>query len=106
MSRFSEWFANTYGCEVSEDLSDYLKDYPEGIASSSVILYSPEDMLAHTEERELGAKGILFLGTGTSLDDIILRVKDGKVFVVDETNYQSVDASFRSLTRFITLLNL
>lgn len=40
---------------------------------------------------------MLWLGTGLCLTVFLLRTKDGKVFLGDQSDFQSVDASFKSL---------
>lgn len=84
----------------------YLKDHPDGSSGSSGSLYGMEDIMAYTEERELESKGVLFLGTGDTLNVFLIRAVGGKVFLVDETDFQSVDASFKDLDMCRNLLNL
>lgn len=106
MSNFKSWFKAAYGVDMPEDLAEYLNEKPDGATSESGTLYGPEDIMAYTEERELEEKGFLYLGTGNMLDVFLLQVADGQVFLVDQTDYQVVDASFRSLTVLRNLLDL
>ncbi|AXH60056.1 hypothetical protein [Pseudomonas amygdali] len=106
MSNFKSWFKATYNVEMPEDLVEYLSEKPDGASSEAATLYGPEDIMAYTEERELEEKGFLYLGTGNMLDVLLLQVADGQVFLVDQTDYQNVDASFRSLTVLRNLLDL
>lgn len=106
MKRLSNWFGKTFGSKAPADLLNYLKDHPEGLAAESGILYDAESIIDYTEERDLQEKGLLYLGTGPMLNVFLLRAKDGKVFLVDKTDFQLVDATFKSLDTCITLLQL
>lgn len=106
MNNFKSWFKVTYGVDMPEDLVEYLNERPDGARSESGTLYGPEDIMAFTEEQELEEKGFLYIGTGNMLDVLLLQVADGQVFLVDQTDYQVIDASFRSLTVLRNLLDL
>lgn len=97
MKSFPKWFEQTYGTPAPAELLEYFTEHPEGLAVEQGSLYSAEDMVAYTEERELVEKGVLYLGIGASLTVLLLRAKDGKVFLVDKTDFQSVDATFKNL---------
>lgn len=97
MKKFPKWFEKTYGTPAPADLLEYFTEHPDGLTVEQGSLYTAEDMVAYTEERELGENGVLYLGTGASLTVLLLRAKDGKVFLVDKTDFQSVDATFRDL---------
>jgi hypothetical protein len=105
MKKFANWFSKTFGVKAPDDLLNYLKDHPDGLAGES-CLYSAEDIIDYTEERELQEKGLLYLGTGPMLNVFLLRAKDGKVFLVDKADFQIVDATFKSLETCITLLEM
>ncbi|MBI6885168.1 hypothetical protein [Pseudomonas putida] len=105
LKKFSNWVSKTYGDPAPAELLAFLKDHPDGLAlGNGLILYGIEDIQIYTEERELEEKGVLYLGAG-DLSVFLLRVKDGKVFLVDSTDYQEVDASFKGIDTCVMLLN-
>lgn len=106
MKKFPKWFEKTYGVPAPEELLTHLAENPEGIQAEQGILYTAESMMDYTEERDLQEKGVLWLGTGLCLSVFLMRAKDGKVFLVDKTDFQVVDASFRSLDTCKQLLGL
>jgi len=106
MTEFKSWFVDTYHSEVPQDLLEYLQERPDGVTCESATLYNAEDMMAYTEERELEEKGFVYLGTGNTLDVFLLRAADGEVVLVDQTDFESVDATFKSLSTLRNLLNL
>jgi hypothetical protein len=105
LKRFSNWFVNTYGVNAPGPLLNYLKDNPEGLADQSELL-SAEAIIDATELRALQTKGLLYLGTGPLRSVFLLRAKDGKVFLVDQDDFQVVDASFSSLDACIILMRI
>jgi hypothetical protein len=54
------------------------------------------------EQRELETN----IGTCDDVQHILLRARDGKVFIVDPMDYRIVDASFSGVDTLIGLLNL
>lgn len=106
MKKFKRWFEKTYGCKAPDELINYLKDNPEGSCGTSGSLYGIEDMIDYTEDRNLQEKGVMYLGTGDFLNVFLLRAKDGKVFLVDKTDHQVVDAWFKDLQMCLNLLDL
>lgn len=106
MKQFKKWFVRNFKCDPPDSLMGYLKDHPDGSSGSSGSLYGLEDIMAYTEERELESKGVLYLGTGDLLNVFLIRAVGGKVFLVDKTDYQVVDASFKDLDTCRNLLNL
>jgi hypothetical protein len=46
------------------------------------------------------------IGTCDDVQHILLRARDGKVFIVDPMDYRIVDASFSGVDTLIGLLNL
>lgn len=106
MKRFKQWFVRNFKCEPPAELMGYLKDHPDGSSGSSGSLYGVDDIIAYTEERELEEKGVLYIGTGEFLSVFLFRAADGKVFLVDENNFQAVDATFRDLEICMNLLHI
>jgi hypothetical protein len=88
------------------ELLAHIAENPKGVQAEQGVLYTAKDMVAYTEERELQEKGVLWLGTGLCLSVFQLRARDGKVFLVDQSDLQSVDASFKSLDTCKQLLAL
>jgi len=105
LRKFSDWVLKTYGNPAPAELLAFLKDSPDGIQLvDGLRIYSIEDIKIYTEEWELEENGVLYIGAG-HLTVILLRVKDGKVFMVDSMDYKIVDATFKSLERFVQLLD-
>lgn len=106
MKQFCQWVMKNFGCEPPPELLAYLKDNPDGSSGSDGSLFGYEDIVTYTEERNLAQKGVLYIGAGVSLDVFLIRAIDGKVFLVDENDFQSVDASFKHLSKCTDLLNI
>lgn len=104
MKQFRQWFLRTFRSDPPGDLMAYLKDHPEGSSGRSGILLSIDDIMTSTEEMGLASKGVLYLGDGVAQDALILRVGDGKVFLVSASDLQSVDATFKNLSKCLDVL--
>lgn len=105
MKNFRKWFTQQFKCEPPGELLGHLKDFPEGSSGSTGSIYGLDDIIAFTEERELDAKGVIYLGAG-DLSVYLMKAVDGKVFVVDSKDYKSVDATFKNLDVCKSLLSL
>ncbi|WP_274644636.1 hypothetical protein [Pseudomonas serbica] len=106
MKTFPKWFEKNYGTPAPAELLVHFSENPNGVQAEQGVLFTAKDMVEYTEERDLQEKGVLWLGTGLCLTVFLLRAKDGKVFLVDKADFQSVDASFKSLDTCKQLLAL
>lgn len=104
---FAKWFKTTFGVEVPAAFDAYLATHPHGVENG----YGPRLWNAHaiqdeTDDRELAQKGVCIIGASDDTRHILLRARDGKVFIVDPMDYQTVDAWFSDIDSLIGLLNL
>jgi hypothetical protein len=69
---------------------------------------APSDIAAMQArtQRVTGTARKLLIGTCDDVQHILLRARDGKVFIVDPMDYRIVDASFSGVDTLIGLLNL
>jgi hypothetical protein len=103
---FVTWFACSFGAEVPDDFHHFLNRYPRGTSGECGCVYPPGEIVSNTEERQLVAKGVCLIGRTSTQRDILLRVRDGKVFVVDEADHRAVDATFSGMAACSRLLAL
>lgn len=104
---FATWFATVFGHAVPEDYRDFLSKHPTGAQNGfGPRLWPAERVREETEDRELIKKGVCLIGASDSIAHILMRAKDGKVFIVDNRDYALVDAWFSNVTTFCNLLNL
>lgn len=103
---FVAWFARAFGADVPEAFQRFLNKNPRGSIGECGRLYPPGEIVAGTEARNLMAKAVCIIGRTNSHDALLLRVTDGKVFVVDESELTSVHATFASMDICLRLLAL
>jgi hypothetical protein len=106
-SEFATWFATTFGHRVPEAFGRFLSTHPNGAENGfGPRLWPAGRVMNETEDRELAKKGICLIGASDSIAHILMREKDGKVFIVDNHDYALVDAWFADVTTLCNLLNL
>lgn len=105
-TEFESWFKQSFNISVPEGYRFVVAEHPSGIVGETAQLYALADVEAFTDERDLFDKGVCLIGDAESLTHILLRVSDGKVFVVDRTDYKVVDATFRDTVSLANLLDL
>jgi hypothetical protein len=104
---FADWFNKEFKSEVPEAFAQYLAQHPKGARNGfGPCLWTAENVIAETEDRDLIEKGICLIGASDSISHILMRAKDGKIFIVDSRDHQSVDATFCDVQVLINLLNL
>ena len=103
---FVAWFANTFGADVPEAFERFLDKHPRGTSGASGSVYPPCEIVANTEAGDLVSKGVCLIGKTRGRRVFLLRVVDGKVFVVDETDYSAVRATFAGMDVCSQLLAL
>lgn len=67
---------------------------------------STRGIVTNTEAGGLVAKGVCMIGHTAAHGVFLLRVTDGKVFVVDQSNYSAVSATFAGMDVCSRLLAL
>ena len=105
MSTFNTWFKKSFGCPVPREFDEFIGEHPQGLSGDAGTLWDPEEIMACTEERDLAEKGVCMIGTTSTLGVFLLRAKDGRVFVVDRTDFGVVDAWFACISTCIGLLD-
>jgi hypothetical protein len=103
---FVAWFARTFGAEVPPAFQRFLDKHPRGTSGVCGRVYPPGEIAAITEEGGLAANGVCMIGRVAEHGVFLLRVTDGKVFVVDEANYSAVSATFSGMDVCSRLLAL
>lgn len=104
---FAAWFAKMFGHPVPDAFGQFLSTHPKGAENGfGPRLWPVERVVIETEDRELAEKGVCLIGASDSIAHILMRAKDGKVFIVDNHDYTLVDASFSDVTVLCNLLNL
>jgi hypothetical protein len=94
---FVGWFARTFGAEVPPAFQRFLEKHPRGTNGACGRVYPPGDIVTSTEQGGLAAKGVCIIGRTAERGIFLLRVTDGKVFVVDEADYSAVSATFAGM---------
>jgi hypothetical protein len=105
MNDFKTWFEGAFGLPVPSDYEEFLAENLNGLSAAAGVLWEPEEVMACTEERELEGKGICMIGTTTNLGVFLLRARDGRVIIVDRTDFSDVDAWFSNISACISLLD-
>ncbi|WP_176331470.1 hypothetical protein [Burkholderia vietnamiensis] len=104
---FANWFKTTFGVAVPPVFDAYLAAHPQGVENGyGPRLWNAQAIQDETDDRELAEKGVCIIGASDDTRHILLRVRDGKVFIVDPMDYQTVDAWFSDVDSLIGLLNL
>ncbi|BBA45367.1 hypothetical protein KEH59_01915 (plasmid) [Burkholderia contaminans] len=104
---FSRWFETQFGCPVPSGLTEYLTEHPSGAENGyGPRLWTAEAIQEETDDRQLASNGVCIIGAIDSLSHILLRARDGRVFIVDSRDPRSVDACFTDLGTMISLLML
>lgn len=105
-SEFATWFATTFGHSVPKEFGTFLSTRPEGAENGfGPRLWSADRVRVKTEDRQRSEQGVCLIGASDSIAHILMRAKDGKVFIVDNHDYALVDASFSNVTVLCNLLN-
>lgn len=104
-AEFEAWFTQSFNMRVPESYKDIIAENPSGISGETAKLYELSEVVGLTDERELFNTGVCLIGEAESLTHILLRVSDGKVFVVDRMDYKFVDATFRNTETLTCLLD-
>lgn len=106
-SNFDTWFAKAFGHQVPEAFAEFLSTHPKGAENGlGPRLWPADSVMIETEDRDLHEKGVCLIGASDSIAHILMRAKDGKVFVVDNHDYEAVDAWFADVKVLINMLNL
>lgn len=106
-SKFATWFVNAFGLPVPEAFGKFLSKHPNGAENGyGPRLWPADRVILETEDRSLAENGVCLIGASDSIAHILMRAKDGKVFIVDNHDYALVDASFSDVTVLCSLLNL
>jgi hypothetical protein len=104
---FAQWFTDKFGVAVPAEFATYLAEHPQGVENGyGPRLWNAEAIQGETDDRELADKGVCIIGASDSIRHILLRSRDGKVFIVDSMDHQTVDAWFSDVDSLIGLLNL
>lgn len=103
---FVAWFARMFGAEVPPAFQRFLDKHPRGTSGECGQVYPPGEIVTSTEASGLVAKGVCMIGRTAAHGVFLLRVADGKVFVVDEANYSAVSATFAGMDVCTRLLAL
>lgn len=104
---FAKWFRTAFGVEVPAAFDAYLAAHPQGVENGyGPRLWNAQVIQDETDDRELAEKGVCMIGASDDTRHILLRARDGKVFIVDPMDYQTVDAWFSDVDSLIGLLNL
>jgi hypothetical protein len=103
---FVAWFASTFGADVPDGFQRFLDKYPRGASGDSGRIHAPCEIVANTETSGLVNKGVCVVGRANAQRTILLRVADGKVFVVDAQDYSAVYATFAGMDVCSQLLAL
>lgn len=102
---FADWFEAAFKQPVPEQFATFLAAHPNGLRGDGISIYAPEAIIGETEDRDLEKEGVCLIGKcGNTITDILLRAKDGRVFVVDRTDYKVVDAWFASISSLTGLV--
>jgi hypothetical protein len=104
---FAQWFTKSFGVGVPAEFEAYLAAHPQGVENGyGPRLWTAEAIQDETDDRELADKGVCLIGASDDTRHILLRARDGKIFIVDPRDYQTVDAWFSDVDSLIGLLNL
>lgn len=104
---FTQWYTKSFGIAVPAELETYLAAHPQGVENGyGPRLWTAEAIQGETDDRELADKGVCMIGASDSIAHILLRARDGKVFIVDSMDHTAVDAWFSGVDSIIGLLNL
>jgi hypothetical protein len=103
---FVAWFACTFGADVPATFQRFLDKHPRGTSGRCGRVYPPGEIVSSTEAGGLAAKGVCVIGRTAEHGVFLLRVTDGKVFVVDEADYSAVNATFAGMDVCSRLLAL
>lgn len=104
---FAQWFTKTFGVGVPAEFEAYLAAYPRGVENGyGPKIWNAQAIQDETDDRNLADKGVCIIGASDDTRHILLRARDGKVFVVDPMDYQTVDAWFSDIDSLNGLLNL
>lgn len=103
---FSAWFARSYGYEVPEAFARFISRNPTGISGPCGKFWAPCEIVNVTEECDVIGRGICIIGAATTFRLFMLRASDGKVYLVDGTNYTSVEATFADMAVCLDILAL
>lgn len=104
---FTHWFNNNFGVVVPAEFDAYLAAHPQGVENGyGPRLWSAQTIQDETDDRELAGTGVCLIGASDDTRHFLLRARDGKIFVVDPMDYQTVDAWFADVNCLIGLLQL
>ncbi|WP_176315781.1 hypothetical protein [Burkholderia vietnamiensis] len=104
---FAQWFKKSFAVDVPTEFEAYLAAHPQGVENGyGPKLWTADTIQAETEDRGLADKGVCLIGTSDDTCHILLRARDGRVFIVDPMDYQVVDAWFSDVDSLIGLLHL
>lgn len=104
---FAQWFTDTFGGRIPAEFEAFLAAHPQGVENGyGPKIWNAQTIQAETDDRNLAAKGVCIIGASDDTCHILLRARDGKVFIVDRMDYQTVDAWFSDIDSLIGLLNL
>ena len=103
---FVGWFASTFGSDVPEEFHRFLDKHPRGTSGATGSIFPPCEIVARTVESDLISKGVCLIGQAKQRSVLLLRVGDGKVFVVDAVNFATVAATFAGMDICAQLLDL
>ncbi|MDR5777129.1 MULTISPECIES: hypothetical protein [unclassified Caballeronia] len=104
---FAQWFKRSFGVGVPAEFEAYLIAHPHGVENGyGPRLWTAEAIQDETDDRKLAEKGVCLIGASDETHHILLRARDGKVFIVDPMDYQTVDAWFSDVDSLIGLLQL
>ncbi|WP_321817109.1 MULTISPECIES: hypothetical protein [unclassified Paraburkholderia] len=105
MNTFNEWFAGAFGVDMCQSFAQYLQAHPKGMENGcGPRIWTAAAMRVETDDRELAKKGVCLIGRSDSIQDILLRARDGKVFIVDSSDYRTIDATFSGIDVLVSLL--
>lgn len=100
---FCVWFKRTFKVDVPQEFYDHLKTFSDGIYGDNYVLYKESEIITRTENGDsILGKGFCIVGHWNK-DIIILRAKDGKVFMVDSKDLSRVAAWFCNISMFRNL---
>ncbi|MBC8752763.1 MULTISPECIES: hypothetical protein [Paraburkholderia] len=100
-------FTKTFGVGVPAEFEAYLAAHPKGVENGyGPRLWNTEAIQGETDERDLASKGVCIIGASDDVSNILLRARDGKLFIVDSMDHTTVDAWFSGVDSLIGLLNL
>ncbi|WP_334043702.1 hypothetical protein [Burkholderia ambifaria] len=104
---FAQWFMKAFGVAVPAEFEAYLSEHPQGVENGyGPRLWTADSIHDETDDRGLADKGVCIIGAVDDTRHILLRARDGRVFIVDPMDYQTVDAWFTDVDSLIGLLNL